>query len=126
MKEGVNSRNPSENNGCKQDRNEESKVHKFLQENNVQLFTTESDKKASIAERFNRTMKGRTYKYFTANNTYRYVDVLQSLIDGYNNTYHRSIKMKPINVRPEHTIQIRQSLYGIRVKKVRGQKISSH
>ena len=97
-----------------------TKVHKFLQENNVQLFTTESDKKASIAERFNRTMKGRTYKYFTANNTYRYVDVLQSLIDGYNNTYHRSIKMKPINVRPEHTIQIRQSLYGIRVKKVRG------
>ena len=97
-----------------------TKVHKFLQENNVQLFTTESDKKASIAERFNRTMKGRTYKYFTANNTYRYVDVLQSLIDGYNNTYHRSIKMKPINVRPEHTIQIRQSLYGIRIKKVRG------
>ncbi|MCP4099634.1 MAG: DDE-type integrase/transposase/recombinase, partial [Planctomycetaceae bacterium] len=96
-----------------------TKVHRFLQENEIQLFTTESDKKASIAERFNRTMKGRTYKYFTANNTYRYVDVLQSLIDGYNNSYHRSIKMKPINVRPEHTIKIRQNLYGKWTKNIR-------
>ena len=96
-----------------------SKVHRFLQENDIQLFTTESDKKASIAERFNRTMKGRTYKYFTANNTYRYADVLQSLIDGYNNSYHRSIKMKPINVRPEHTIKIRQHLYGKWTKNIR-------
>ena len=96
-----------------------TKVHRFLQENDIQLFTTESDKKASIAERFNRTMKGRTYKYFTANNTYRYADVLQSLIDGYNNSYHRSIKMKPINVRPEHTIKIRQNLYGKWTKNIR-------
>ena len=96
-----------------------TKVHRFLQENDIQLFTTESDKKASIAERFNRTMKGRTYKYFTANNTYRYADVLQSLIDGYNNSYHRSIKMKPINVRPEHTIKIRQHLYGKWTKNIR-------
>ena len=94
-------------------------MHRFLQENDIQLFTTESDKKASIAERFNRTMKGRTYKYFTANNTYRYADVLQSLVDGYNNSYHRSIKMKPINVRPEHTIKIRQNLYGRRTKNIR-------
>ena len=68
------------------------KVQTFLRHHNIQLFTTQSDKKASIVERLNRTMKGRTYKYFTAKNTYRYVDVLQSLVDGYNNTYHRSIK----------------------------------
>ena len=89
-----------------------TKVQSFLRENDIQLFTTESDKKASIVERFNRTMKGRTYKYFTANNTYRYVDVLQSLVDGYNNTYHRSIKMKPISVRKRHEMKIRQHLYG--------------
>ena len=101
-----------------------TKVLRFLQENDIQLFTTESDKKASIVERFNRTMKGRMYKYFTANNTYRYIDVLQSLVDGYNNTYHRSIKMKPIDVRPEpkFTTQIRQNLYGKRIKKVRGKE----
>ena len=88
------------------------KVQTFLRHHNIQLFTTQSDKKASIVERFNRTMKGRTYKYFTAKNTYRYVDVLQSLVDGYNNTYHRSIKMKPNSVRKRHQIIIRQRLYG--------------
>ena len=101
-----------------------TKVLRFLQENDIQLFTTESDKKAIIVERLNRTMKGRMYTYFTANNTYRYIDVLQSLVDGYNNTYHRSIKMKPIDVRPEpkFTTQIRQNLYGKRIKKVRGKE----
>ena len=88
------------------------KVQTFLRHHNIQLFTTQSDKKASIVERFNRTMKGRTYKYFTAKNTYRYVDVLQLLVDGYNNSYHRSIKMKPNSVRKRHQIIIRQRLYG--------------
>ena len=88
------------------------KVQTFLRHHNIQLFTTQSDKKASIVERFNRTMKGRTYKYFTAKNTYRYVDVLQLLVDGYNNSYHRSIKMKPNSVRKRHQMIIRQRLYG--------------
>ena len=88
------------------------KVQNFLNHHNIQLFTTQSDKKASIVERFNRTMKGRMYKYFTAKNTYRYLDVIQSLTDGYNNTYHRSIKMKPASVRKHHQTIIRQRLYG--------------
>jgi transposase InsO family protein len=88
------------------------KVQNFLNHHNIQLFTTQSDKKASIVERFNRAMKGRMYKYFTAKNTYRYLDVIQSLTDGYNNTYHRSIKMKPASVRKHHQTIIRQRLYG--------------
>ena len=91
-----------------------TKVQNFLSQRGIQFFTTESEKKASIVERFNRTMKGRTYKYFTAKNTYRYIDVLQSLVDGYNNTYHRSIKMKPALVRKRHQIAIRQHLYGVK------------
>ena len=88
------------------------KVKSFLQKHNIQLFTSESEKKASIVERFNRTMKGRMYKYFTARNTYRYVNVLQTLVDGYNQSFHRSIKMRPANVRKKHQVQIRQHLYG--------------
>ena len=91
-----------------------TKVQKFLSQHGIHFFTTESETKASIVERFNRTMKGRTYKYFTAKNTYRYIDVLQSLVDGYNNTYHRSIKMKPALVRKRHQIAIRQHLYGVK------------
>ena len=78
------------------------KVQSFLNQHNIQLFTTQSDKKASIVERFNRTLKGRMYKYFTAKNTYRYVGVIQPLVDG--------IKMKPASVRKRHQSIVRQHL----------------
>jgi hypothetical protein len=90
------------------------KVQNLLRQRDVDFFTTQSEKKASIVERFNRTLKGRMFKFFTAKNTYRYVDVLQSFIDGYNNTVHRSIKMKPVSVRERHQVAIRQRLYGKR------------
>ena len=98
------------------------KVQSFLKQRKIQLFVSESEKKASIVERFNRTMKGRTYKYFTAKNTYRYVDVLQNLVDGYNSSYHRSIKMRPINVQKRHQVQIRQRLYGAKNRTAQSQK----
>ena len=55
-----------------------------------------------------RTRKTRMYKYFTVNNTRRYVEVLPKLVSGYNNTIHSSIGMAPIN----DEIYIRQKLYG--------------
>ena len=90
------------------------KVQQFLKQNGIHFFTTNGDEqKASIVERFNRTLKGRMFKYFTAANTYRYVDVLQDLVSAYNNTRHRSIKMKPVNVRKRHQTEIRRHLYGV-------------
>ena len=86
-------------------------VQKFLRENEVEFFVTESERKASIVERFNRTLKTRMYKYFTARNTYRYIDALQDLVLGYNHSKHRSIGMKPVNVRPRHQHAIRRKLY---------------
>ena len=90
-----------------------AKVQAFLRKHNVKFFTTDSEQKASIVERFNRTLKTRMFKYFTSANTYRYVDVLQALVDGYNATYHRSIKMKPGSVQRVHQPIIRQRLYGV-------------
>ena len=92
------------------------KVQTFLRKHNVTFFTTDSEQKASIVERFNRTLKTRMFKYFTNANTYRYVDVLQALVNGYNATYHRSIKMQPNNVRRVHQSIIRQRLYGVSKK----------
>ena len=89
-----------------------AKVQTFLRKHNIHFFTTDSDTKASIVERFNRTLKTRMFKYFTSENTYRYVDVLQLLVNGYNGTYHRSIKMQPKRVRRIHQPVIRQRLYG--------------
>ena len=48
-----------------------------------------------MIERFNRTIKEIFFKYFSANNTRKYVDVLDLLVDQYNNTSHSAIKMTP-------------------------------
>ena len=46
-------------------------------------------------EGFNRTVKEKMFKYFSANNTRKFVDVLDLLVDQYNNVIHSSIKMTP-------------------------------
>ena len=48
-----------------------------------------------MIERFNCTIKEKLFKYFSANNTRKYVDVLDLLVDQYNNTNHSSINMSP-------------------------------
>lgn len=55
-------------------------------------FATASETKASVIERFNCTLKTRMWRYFTANNTHRYIDVLQDLVRSCNHNYHSSIK----------------------------------
>ena len=70
-----------------------------LTANNVTLYSTESDEKSSIVERWNRTMKNIMWKYFTPNNTQNYIDVLPSMLEKYNNTYHRPIKLTPSDAR---------------------------
>ena len=56
------------------------------------------DTKSAIVERFIRTIKGRTWRYFTRKNTRRYVDVLQKIIEAYNHTKHSATKMIPASV----------------------------
>ena len=49
-------------------------------------------------ERVNRTLKSKLYHYFTTVNSLHYINVLQDLVDSYNNTYHRSIGRAPATV----------------------------
>ena len=51
-----------------------------------------------MVERFNLTLKTRMWKYFTAKNTRVYIDILQDIVQGYNNSYHRSIGRAPASV----------------------------
>ena len=90
---------------------------KFLRENNIDFFTVNSGLKASVVERFNRTFKNKMYKYFTAKNTLSYIDVLPKLVKSYNNTYHRSIKMKPSQVTKSNEAKVRDTLYSNDVDK---------
>lgn len=88
-------------------------VQALLNEYGIKIFSTENDEiKSGVIERFNRTLKSRMWKYFTAENTRRYVDVLQDFVDAYNNTYHSSIKMTPNQVNKENEYKVRENLYG--------------
>ena len=70
---------------------------------NIKMFSTNSDKKAQIVERFNRTLKMRMGKPFDAQNNFRYIDKLQDLVNNCNNTIHSTIKMKPIDaIKPKN------------------------
>ena len=62
-------------------------------------------------ERFNRTLKTRKWGYFTHNNTYRYVDVLQELVSGYNASPHNAVGMHPIEVNDSNQLKIRKKYY---------------
>ena len=73
-----------------------------MKKENINYFVMFSENKAAVIERFNRTLKTRMWKYFTRANTLRYVDVLQSLVDGYNSTPHRGIKGRIPNSVTEH------------------------
>ncbi len=84
----------------------------FLKSMNIEFFTSFSDLKAAVCERFNRTLKARMWRYLTKNNTKRYIDILQDLVKSYNNSYHRSIGIEPINVSFNNQSIIWQRLYG--------------
>ena len=88
-------------------------MKELLDKKNVILYSTENEEKSSVAERWNRTMKRNMWKYFTANNTHTYIDILPSLLKKYNNTYHRSIKCKPIEaLDPKNYVHVFKALYG--------------
>ena len=54
---------------------------------------------AAVAERFIRTLKSKIYKRMTSISKNVYIDKLNDIVDKYNNTYHNTIKMKPIDVK---------------------------
>ena len=51
------------------------------------------------AERFIRTLKTKSYKYVTSVSKNVYIDKVDDIVNEYNNTYHRTIKMKPVDVK---------------------------
>ena len=85
----------------------------LLDRHHVQLYSTENEEKSSVVERWNRTIKRIMWKYFTANNTNVYINMLPNIIHKYNNTYHRSIKCTPTAARKASNHQhVYEALFG--------------
>ena len=72
---------------------------KWLQENDIVMYSTHKEGKSVVAERFIRTLKNKIYKYMTSISKNVYIDKLDDIVNEYNNTYHRTIKMRPTDVK---------------------------
>ena len=66
--------------------------------NNIEIYSTYNEGKSVVAERFIRTLKNKIFKHMTAISKNVYFDVLDDIVDKYNDTIHKTIKMKPIDV----------------------------
>ena len=63
------------------------------------MYSIHNEGKSVVAERFVRTLKTKIYKYMTSVSESVYIDKLDDIVNKYNNTYHRTIKMKPVDVK---------------------------
>ena len=74
-------------------------LKKWLKDNDIEMYSTYNEGKSVVTERFIKTLKHKVYKYMTGVSKKVYFDVLNDIVDEYNNTYYRTIKMKPIDLR---------------------------
>ena len=71
---------------------------KWLSDNDIIMYSTYNEGKSVVAERFVRALKNKLYKHITATGENLYYDVLDDVLNKYNNTKHNTIKMKPKDV----------------------------
>ena len=83
----------------------------LMKEEDIELYNTYNETKASIVERLIRALKTKMWRYFTAKKTMRYVDMLLDLVYSYNHSVHRSIKTKPVDVTAENEKKVWHTLY---------------
>ena len=83
---------------------------KWLKDNDIEMYSTHNEGKSVIAERFIRTLKTKTYKYMTSISENVYINKLDDIISEYNNTYHRTINMKPLDVKDDTYLDIEKEV----------------
>ena len=78
----------------------------------IELYSTENEEKSSVVERWIRTMKEKMWKYFSANSTNNFINVLPDLVREHNSSRHSSIKMKPVQAsKKENKLRVWRNLY---------------
>ena len=70
-----------------------------MQNNDIEIYSKHNEGKYSIAKRLIRTLKNKIYKYMTSVLKNVYIDKLDGIVNKYNNSYHGTIKMKPVDVK---------------------------
>ena len=89
-----------------------SKFQQMLKDEGIKHYTSQNeDIKCAIVERWHRTLLAKLYRYFTRANTIRYIDIIQDLVQSYNDTYHSAIKMTPSQVNVHNELDVRDTLF---------------
>ena len=70
-----------------------------MKDNNIEMYSIYNEGKYVVDERFIRRLKTKIYKYMTSVSKNVYIDKLDDIVVKYDNTYHRTIKMKPVDVK---------------------------
>lgn len=90
-----------------------SEVQKLFKDHGIKYFSTKNDSiKCSNVERFNRTIKSKMWKYFTHKGTRKWIDVLDDIVESYNNTIHSRINLRPVDVNDSNAYRAFQNAYG--------------
>ena len=74
------------------------------------MYSIHNEGKSVVAERFIRTLKNKIYKYMTSISKNVYIDKLDDIVKKYNNTYHTSIKIKPVDVKDNTYIDFKKKV----------------
>jgi len=91
---------------------------KLMDKHNIKHYSTYSNLKASVVERFNRTLKNIMWKRFTVNGSYNWFDIINELITFYNTKKHSTIKMKPVDVSKQNEKELLQTVYAYKKPKL--------
>jgi len=86
-------------------------VQRLVKKHGINHYSTYSVLKASVVERFNRTLKNDMWKMFTLNGNYKWFDLLPRLVSNYNVRKHRTIGMRPIDVTPAVAERLLATVY---------------
>ena len=72
-------------------------MQKWLDDNDILLYSIHDEGKSVVVERFVKTLKNKIYKKMIVNDEKSYISYLNKLVDEYSNTYHRSIRKNPVD-----------------------------
>ena len=77
----------------------------FLKENHIEMYSKYNEGKSVVAKRFIRALKNNIYKHMTAVSKNVYFDILDDIVHKYNNAFHKTIKMRPIDVNSDSFVE---------------------
>ena len=81
---------------------------KSLKDNDIEIYSIHNEGKSVAAERFIKTLKTKIYKYMSSVSKNVYIDKLDDMVDEYNNTYHGTIQMKPVDAKDNTYIDFKK------------------